>query len=142
MSVFTSEEAKPTHCTGFLLTHRLSVAFGLTLISAHRYRGGGSKRACLDSHHLPITSYCLFPSPLSSSPFCHPPSVKTTEMIRTKNNLSLHLIWSGQTNSFTRTQLRAQCRHINGKVEWTVMGEGWRKEDNDLAWQHCWNKCT
>lgn len=45
-------------------------------------------------------------------------------MIRTKNNLSLHLIWSGQTNSFTRTQLRAQCRHKNGKVQWIVTRAG------------------
>lgn len=44
-----------------------------------------------------------------------------------KTNLSLHLIWSGQANSFTRTQLRAWCRHKNGKVEWVETGEAYRE---------------
>lgn len=111
MSVFTSEEAKPTHCAGFLLTYRFSVAFGLTLISACWYRSGGSKPACLDSHHLPITSYCLFPSLLSSSPFCviHP-QLKPRKWCTLKITPPSTSFGQAKQTAFTRTQLRTQCR--------------------------------
>ena len=98
------------------LTHRFPVAFGLTIICDCRYRGGGSKLACLDSHRLPITSYPLFPSPPSSSPFCITcPQLKPWKWYTLK-------ITSPST-SFGQAKQTALPGHSWGHSAGTIMGK-------------------